>query len=174
MAIIANFTNGSTKAFTESVYQYDKGQRLILKGIEIGEHSEIHFSNEEHGGIAIPAVIQNGSALIPNGLLETGKYIYAWLYAEVPQEESQSEPEPDISEDPQDPQDPQDEGEEGEEGGNEDEPVIEATDIQTLYEVVIPVITRPLVVRPHYPTDGEGMFAEQYTVEDETLIFIKK
>lgn len=166
MAIIANFTNGSTKAFTESVYQYDKGQRLILKGIEIGEHSEIHFSNEEHGGIAIPAVIQNGSALIPNGLLETGKYIYAWLYAEVPQEEPQ--PEPDISEDPQD------EGEEEDEGGSEDEPVIEATDIQTLYEVVIPVITRPLVVRPHYPTDGEGMFAEQYTVEDETLIFIKK
>jgi len=170
MAIIANFTNGSTKAFTESVYQYDKGQRLILKGIEIGEHSEIHFSNEEHGGIAIPAVIQNGSALIPNGLLETGKYIYAWLYAEVPQEEPQPEPEPDISEDPQD---SQDEGEE-EEGSSEDEPVIEATDIQTLYEVVIPVITRPLVVRPYYPTDGEGMFAEQYTVEDETLIFIKK
>ena len=81
MAVEANFNEGSTKVFTQSLSQYDKGQKLIFTGLDLPDKFEAHFSNNEDGGVSIANQGANNEVMIPNAYLLTGEYIYVWVYA---------------------------------------------------------------------------------------------
>lgn len=78
--VVANFRNGSDKCYTKSLHQFDKKQRLIFTGIELPESFEVHFSIYKDGGIGTAHGAGPEGVMIPDEYLETGEYIYAWLY----------------------------------------------------------------------------------------------
>ncbi len=164
MAIIAKFEEGVTKVFTKNAYQFDKGQELKLEGIEIPSGGEAHFSNDDRSGISVSVKIQNGSVKIPDGLFDTGDYIYVWLYARELVNAVQA-----TSGYIMDPDDPEydhlilNEAVSGSDASENSE---------TLYEVVIPVIKRPAIVRVE-GSGGEGTLVNNYAVEGENLILKK-
>ena len=80
MAVIAKFKKGYKEAITEPLTQYDKGQTLIIVGLELPDEYEVHFSNQKEGGMAASYVGDLSGVHIPNILLTTGDYIYAWVY----------------------------------------------------------------------------------------------
>lgn len=148
--ITANFSNGSTRAYTQSAYQYDKGQYLAFEGIEVLAGKEVHFANTKDGGISVAVKFQNGKARIPDAFFNSGDYIYAWVYAR----EIIERPETQTS---------------NEEGSSEQEEKdkVHIEVGQTLYEVIIPIIKRPVTLHQlengsefvfGYDVDGENMF----------------
>lgn len=64
---------------TEPVYQYDYGQRLILRGVELPETYEMHFGNRLNGDSK--TCIGNSDGVdIPDEYLLTGESVYFWLF----------------------------------------------------------------------------------------------
>lgn len=129
MAIIAAFGNGATKTYTKSVHQFDKGQKLVITGVELPSRFEVHISNDKNGGIASSYAGSLEGTLIPDAYFMSGEYVYIWVYGrqeeEVPTYHYQD-----------------DEQEESDPSEGDDEPVtIESC--STVYEIVIPVIPRP-------------------------------
>ena len=90
MAVKAIFQNGSTRTFTKTLYQHDKGQILIFEGIELPETFEVHFSNDEYGGVSYAEKGKNSGVSIPDAYLATGEYVYAWLYAKGSEDEGET------------------------------------------------------------------------------------
>lgn len=80
--IEAVFTEGHTRAFTKSVYQYDKGVKLKFVGVNLPSEYEVQFSNHENGDVALGAEADFEGVTIPDGFLQSGNYIYAWIYVE--------------------------------------------------------------------------------------------
>ena len=62
-----------------SLFQYDKGQRLLLTGVELPETYQVHFSNEELGG-SKPVIGDASGADIPDEYLVSGQPIHVWVY----------------------------------------------------------------------------------------------
>lgn len=79
--IEAVFPEGSTCAITSTLYQHDKGVSLIFSGIELDDSFEVHFSNQRRGGISSAVKGSDGSVKIPSVYLESGDYVYAWVYS---------------------------------------------------------------------------------------------
>lgn len=194
--IIATFREGQTKAYTKSMHQFDKGQWLGFEGIEFPTNTEVHFSNEDHGGISFAVKTRDSIAKIPDVYFATGKYIYAWLYATEKSKATNGSISYHTDDDPTDP-------------APDDRIVIDQTSASkkgydhsyTLYEVVIPVIKRPDIFRvedesseenPDAPTemqtsidqsnenmtieslgnDGQGNpSANNYAIDGENFIF---
>ena len=171
--ITASFPSGSRRAYTEAVYQHDKGQYLAFQGIEVLAGKEVHFSNTKDGGISVAVNLQNGKARIPDALLETGDYIYAWLYAREIKSSSGGDLEYHL-----DPEDPE-----------QDSMIVDSLPhksssietAQTLYEVIIPVSRRPAILRPSdnsedketTPIEDLASMFENYTIDGENFIFLK-
>lgn len=66
-------------AHTGDLFQYDKGQWLILTGCELPVSYKVHFSNNETG--QSKAYIGTAEGVqIPDEYLATGKNIYFWVY----------------------------------------------------------------------------------------------
>ena len=61
------------------IYQYDYGQKLVLKGVILPAAYEVHFSNDEHGE-SITQIADETGVNIPDILLTTGNKIYVWVY----------------------------------------------------------------------------------------------
>ena len=80
MAIVADFSSGQTVTYTKSVYQHDKGQKLIVTGIDLPETYEIHISNSKDGGLASAYMGNPDGILIPDVYFTSGEYVYIWLY----------------------------------------------------------------------------------------------
>ena len=80
--IIATFSSNENKTYTQSMHQHDKGQTLILTGIELPEKFVAHFSNDSDGGLAYPVHGKEYQVRIPDAYFRTGKYIYCWIYVE--------------------------------------------------------------------------------------------
>ena len=78
--VIAEIKEGFTETWTEPLYQYDRGQTLVITGIELPPSFEIHFSNTREGGMAVAYMGHPEGVHIPNILLTTGETIYAWFY----------------------------------------------------------------------------------------------
>lgn len=62
-----------------SLFQYDKGQRLLLTGVELPETYQVHFSNEELG-VSKPVIGDASGADIPDEYLVSGQPIHVWVY----------------------------------------------------------------------------------------------
>lgn len=131
MAIIAAFGNGSNKTYTKSVHQYDRGQKLIITGVELPEKFEVHISNNKDEGIASSYAGSLEGTLIPDAYFISGEYVYIWFYGrtkeEAPTYHYQNTPTNEEESDPSEDEDPL---------------MVEAC--STIYEVVIPVIRRPV------------------------------
>ena len=66
-------------AYSEPLYQYDYGQKLVLEGVNLPASYEVHFSNFEHGE-SVTQIADSTGATIPDMLLTTGQKIYVWVY----------------------------------------------------------------------------------------------
>lgn len=153
--VIAAFKRGQTKAYTKSVHQFDKGQKLIVTGIVLPESFEVHISNQREGGIAYSCTGSPEGIYIPDAMFVNGDYVYVWLYAISINEEGSAY---------------------GYNSYYEEEDTIRETNVagktitegETVYEIVIPVIRRPVQL-PTVTIDTEGNFG--YMVDDnETLV----
>lgn len=166
MGIIATFPEGVTKVYTKTAYQHDKGQYLTFEGIDVNTKKEAHVSNFEEGGISAAVKINDGMILIPDAFFESGDYIYVWIYARniygggyrgIGYHMDSDDPEYDHM------------VIDSAGGGS-----ISFENAETLYEVVIPIIRRPSILRVDSPgteNDGEsGSVFDNYTVDGENLI----
>ena len=77
-AEIYNEANSTT--YTKSVYQHDKNVTLIFDGIDLPEKYEVHFANDKDGSISVACEGSDSGVMIPDELLSTGSYVYAWVY----------------------------------------------------------------------------------------------
>lgn len=69
-----------TTLYAESVYQHDKNVVIELTGDGVPEKFEIVFSNQKEHGISIACKSDSdGLVTIPDALLTTGDYVYAWV-----------------------------------------------------------------------------------------------
>ena len=79
----AIFTDTTLTVTLSGLTQYDYGQKLYIKGLNLPEFSEVHFSNtKEKEAIVRVATTQGEYAVvdIPNVLLEKSLDITAWVY----------------------------------------------------------------------------------------------
>lgn len=148
--IIAAFREGQTRAYTKSAYQFDKGQTLIVTGINMPETFDAHMANSKEGGLAYSCKGSHEGVSIPDALFVNGDYIYVWIYktgadseeivnennenaVEEPAVESGTETESEI------------ESETESEVTSEIESDSNAQEIgETVYEIIIPIIKRPV------------------------------
>lgn len=76
--------NDMTETITLSgLYQYDQGRKLSIKGINLDEVSEVHFSYfQEREAIVAPATKQGDAVVctIPDEVLTKPVDLYAWVY----------------------------------------------------------------------------------------------
>lgn len=79
MAVTAHYVEGASTIYTSNLFQHDKGQRLIIDGIELPAEYDVQFSNDKEGGISVACIGNENGVLIPNAFLITGKYIYAYV-----------------------------------------------------------------------------------------------
>lgn len=114
--IIADFKYGETRCYTRNAYQYDKGQKLAITGLELPPNYTAHISNQKEGGVAYACTGDTEGVMIPDAMFLTGDYIYVWLCIEEPVEVDNGEP---------------------------DENDLVSDGVETILEVVIPVVKRP-------------------------------
>ena len=92
--VIANFTpiNGVTpkSVMTEKLWQYDRGRILKFVGLDLPFSYEVHFSNQAMSGSAYKQVTTGDSVEIPYNLLQTGMFVYAWIYLQTGEESGQT------------------------------------------------------------------------------------
>ncbi len=76
--------NDMTETITLSgLYQYDQGRKLSIKGINLDEVSEVHFSYfQEKEAIVTPAVKEGDAVIctVPDEVLTKPVDVYAWVY----------------------------------------------------------------------------------------------
>ena len=79
MTLQAEIYGSSSTTYTQSVYQHDKNVTLVFDGIDLPEKYEVHFSNQKDSGISVACEGTSSGVLIPDALLSTGDYVYAWV-----------------------------------------------------------------------------------------------
>lgn len=147
-SVKAIFKNGSTKTYTTSMYQHDKGQMLEFVGADLPPEFEVHFSNDKDFGTASIVIGENNIVAIPNAYLATGSYVYAWAHDRhdvTYTKRDYNVNEEVLIEERSDP--------------------VTYTKGTTLYEVVIPVIKRPIEIK--MPMPGVGESAREYSIDEE-------
>ena len=80
MNLEAKIYESNSMTYTKSLYQYDKNVTLVFNGVDLPEKFEVHFANERDGGVSIVVEGKDSGVLIPDALLSTGAYVYAWVY----------------------------------------------------------------------------------------------
>lgn len=86
--LIADFTS-TYDLVTDKRYQYDYGQILKIRGVELPANYEVHFSNRNTGA----AIIMIGDAdgvEIPDQMFSTGLDIYAWLFLHLGEDDGRT------------------------------------------------------------------------------------
>ena len=79
--ITANFTNNKRATVTRKLYKGDYGQKIQVKGLDLPEFFQVHFSHDlKSGGTAKKILSQNNEITIPDEYLTSGKTIYAWIF----------------------------------------------------------------------------------------------
>ena len=80
LSVEAVFKRNETTAFTKPLHQFDTGQKLIFSGVILPETYEVQFSNQKEGGISVATTGTEDGVLIPDVFLQTGEYVYVWVY----------------------------------------------------------------------------------------------
>ena len=79
MILEATFNDDSTIVYTKSVYQYSGNATLVVHGLDLPASYEVHFSNDKERGISVICEGDPTGVIVPNELLSTGAYVYAWF-----------------------------------------------------------------------------------------------
>ena len=85
-----NLQQGTIAKGSESLYQYDYGQTLILTGVTLPDSYEVHFSNSNNGTSKTSIGNANG-VLIPDEFLITGDPIYIWIFMHAGEDDGETE-----------------------------------------------------------------------------------
>ena len=68
------------EAVSEHRYQYDYGQLLQFRGLDLPTAYEVHFSNDMMSGTSKTAIGNADGVLIPDEFFLSGEDVYAWLF----------------------------------------------------------------------------------------------
>ena len=71
---------GTNYTITSPIMKEDKGQILLIEGLELPEVYEIDFSNDRYKGSSITMIGNADGVLIPTQFIKTGKPVYAFYY----------------------------------------------------------------------------------------------
>lgn len=82
MEVQAVFKDGSNKAYTREVAQFDHKVSLHISGILLPEKFQAHFANSREGEIASIVKGENYVVRVPDVYLQKGEYIFVWIYVE--------------------------------------------------------------------------------------------
>ena len=88
--ITANFTNNKRASVTRKIYKGDYGQKILVKGLDLPENFQVHFSHDLYKGTAKTVLGQNNEILIPDEYLSSGKTIYAWIFLHQTSEDGET------------------------------------------------------------------------------------
>lgn len=78
--IIQAVFGASKSVQTRRVWKIDHGMKLRIVGINLPTAYQVHFANVSDSGQAIPVVATSDTVDIPDQYLQTGKWVYAWIY----------------------------------------------------------------------------------------------
>ena len=79
----AIFTENVLTITLAGLYQWDYGQKLYIKGLELDATEQIHFSNQKEKEAIVMPLVKKGEHYIcdiPNVLLEKSLDIICWIY----------------------------------------------------------------------------------------------
>lgn len=76
---IADFSE-SRLVYTCPLYQYDYGQILRFRGVELPDAYEVHFANTDKTGESVTQIGNADGVSIPDSLLLTGLPVFAWVF----------------------------------------------------------------------------------------------
>lgn len=88
--ITATF-GGSTSTRTEPITQYDYGQLLTFPDLELPEAYEVHFSCTDTGGVSYTMIGNADGVEVPDVLIQTGSYIYAFIFLHEGEDDGETE-----------------------------------------------------------------------------------
>ena len=77
--VVAAFED-SRSVVTRRLWKIDKGMKLQITGLDLPEAYQVHFSNTQDVGQAQIVVATSDTVEIPYDYLQTGKYVYVWIY----------------------------------------------------------------------------------------------
>ena len=78
--VTANFSNGGRDSITRKLYQYDYGQKINIKGLNLPNTFEVHISNDNNAITAETYIGNNNEIEIPDKFLLSGEDIYLWIF----------------------------------------------------------------------------------------------
>ena len=79
--IVVNFGGGITaRTEQDAIFQWDTGRRLRFGDIALPAAYSVHFGSQLHAGDAMTQIGNAEGVAIPDQLLESGEYVYAWLW----------------------------------------------------------------------------------------------
>lgn len=87
----ATFTGSGRKAEACPLFQYDFGQILKIEGLELPPLYEVDFGNDRSSGTSITVLGDADGVEIPNQLLETGEYVFAWIVLHEGEDDRETE-----------------------------------------------------------------------------------
>ena len=87
----ATFSLGKRETTTLPVWQYDYGQMLQFSGIDLPETYEVQFATSLNEGKTMTQIGGTDGVVIPDELLLTGKYVYAWIFLHEGQDDGETE-----------------------------------------------------------------------------------
>ena len=71
---------GSDYTVTSPIMKENKGQILLIEGLDLPEVYEIDFSNDRHHGSSITMIGNADGVLIPTQFIKTGRDVFAFYY----------------------------------------------------------------------------------------------
>ena len=71
---------GSDYTVTSPIMKENKGQVLLIEGLDLPEVYEIDFSNDRHHGSSITMIGNADGVLIPTQFIKTGRDVFAFYY----------------------------------------------------------------------------------------------
>ena len=78
--ITANFSNGGRQCITRKIFQYDWGQEVYIKGLDLPQSFEFHISNNNTKTFSKIFLGNNNKIEIPDEFLISGEDILIWIF----------------------------------------------------------------------------------------------
>ena len=86
------FSGARTKVTAQTpLWQYDHGQILRIRGLELPQYYEVHFSNNEYSGDAEPIVADGEYVRIPDAYLLSGAPVYCFVWLTSGEDDGETE-----------------------------------------------------------------------------------